>query len=244
MEIYKTKLIVATAFCALVVASCGKNSSVEMVPKTEYDAKIEEYKELYAQQTAIVDDNIRQNKIITNVVSELRKLTNHTTNLRLNIESGQAEMGHADEIQTRLNELKKLLTNIPKGEKNNNNKDVLATIENLHLLINEKENEIKLLKLQIEEQNKTIQNQSLTIEAQKDKLEKKEKESWYTLGEELFMVSAELPKVRGRKDKRNVKNAKFYILNKAKECMDRAYELGHPNAKAKSKEIAKIMDEL
>lgn len=243
MEIYKTKLIVKTAFCALVVVSCGKNSSVEMVPKTEYDAKIEEYKELYAQQTAIVDDNIRQNKIITNVVSELRKLTSHTTNLRMNIESGQAEVGHADEIQTRLNELKKLLTNIPKGE-NNNNKDVLATIENLHLLINEKEKEIKLLKIQIEEQNKTIQNQSLTIEAQKDKLEKKEKESWYTLGEELFMVSTELPKVRGRKDKRNIKNAKFYILNKAKECMDRAHELGHPNANAKSKEIAKIMDEL
>ena len=101
-----------------------------------------------------------------------------------------------------------------------------------------------MLKLQIEEQNKTIQNQSLTIEAQKDKLEKKEKESWYTLGEELFMVSAELPKVRGRKDKRNVKNAKFYILNKAKECMDRAHELGHPNANAKSKEIARIMDEM
>lgn len=44
----------------------------------------------------------------------------------------------------------------------------------------------------------------------------KQQEMWYKLGTELHSVVEELPKVKGRKDKRNIKNTRYYILNQSK----------------------------
>lgn len=43
---------------------------------------------------------------------------------------------------------------------------------------------------------------------------------WYKLGIELYFVVEELLKVKGRKDKWNIKNIRYYILNKVKECFE------------------------
>ena len=86
--------------------------------------------------------------------------------------------------------------------------------------------------------------QKSQIEQQQIELLKKQQNSWYDLGNELYKVTAELPKVKGRKDKRNIKNTRFYILNKAKECFEQAYQLGHPHAAIMRTKVQQDMDKL
>ena len=54
----------------------------------------------------------------------------------------------------------------------------------------------------------------------------------------------ELPKVKGRKDKRNIKNTRYYILNKAKECFEHAAQLGHSLAGSKARQVEGEMSRL
>ena len=237
------KIIMRSLLLVCIFLSCEEKSSIEMVSKVEYDAKINEYLELNKQQNAIIDDNIKKSKVIANVVSELRQLTGYTANLRANVEVGQAEITHADEIKLRLEKLKSILANVPQN-KDDKNENLLLTINNLRIIIEEKEQEIIYLKEQIEERNAKIQEQSRTIGIQQVQLTEKERESWYKLGNELYQVAKELPKVKGRKDKRNIKNSKYYIYNKAKECMDRAAALGHSDALRMSKLILEEMEKL
>lgn len=72
----------------------------------------------------------------------------------------------------------------------------------------------------------------------------KQQEMWYKLGTELHSVVEELPKVKGKKDKRNIKNTRYYILNKAKECFEHAAQLGHSLAGSKARQVEGEMSRL
>ena len=52
------------------------------------------------------------------------------------------------------------------------------------------------------------------------------------------------PNAYGRKDKRNIKNTRYYILNKAKECFEHAAQLGHSLAGSKARQVEGEMSRL
>ncbi len=222
----------------------GDSSSIEMVSKEKYEKKIEEYQSLNKRQAAIIDDNLEKSQVINNVVSELRQLTGITTSLRIDVERGGGSTNQAEEIKERLNILKNKLKTYSRSTSNDNNKELLATISNLQQIIEQKELEISQLQQQILEQKEIIRGQQNQIEQQQIELLKKQQNSWYNLGNELYKVTNELPKVKGRKDKRNIKNTRFYILNKAKECFEQAYQLGHPHAATMRAKVQQDMDNL
>ena len=230
------------------IVSCSDSSTTEAnyVAKEKYEAKIEEYKQLNSKQAAIIEDNIEKNKVINNVLSELRQLTGATTNLRHDIESGGGRVNQAQEIQERLDVLKQTLSGIRQSAKKDDNTDsnLLATVANLQQIIVQKEEEIAQLQQQIIEKDETIRTQQNTINLQQLQLLKKQQESWYQLGESLHDVVKELPKVKGRKDKRNVKNARLYILNKSLECFQQAHQLGHAKAQNMCTKIEREIEEL
>lgn len=245
MGIFKiNKWIMCIPFWMLFSACNNTSSSIEMVSKEKYEEKIEEYKSLNKKQAAIIEDNLNKSKVINDVVSELRQLTGVTTSLRKDIELGVGSNNQAEEIKDRLNILKKKLKNYSHSTSNDNNKELLATISNLQQIIEQKEVEIFQLQQQIIEQKKTIQGQRNQIEQQQNELLKKQQNSWYILGNELYKVTSELPKVKGKKDKKNIKNTRFYILNKAKECFEQASQLGHPNATAMRDKVQQDMNKL
>ena len=176
-------------------------------------------------------------------MSELRQLTGATTNLRHDIESGGGRVNQAQEIQERLDVLKQTLSGIRQSAKKDDN-NLLATVANLQQIIVQKEEEIAQLQQQIIEKDETIRTQQNTINLQQLQLLKKQQESWYQLGESLHDVVKELPKVKGRKDKRNVKNARLYILNKSLECFQQAHQLGHAKAQNMCTKIEREIEEL
>lgn len=219
------KVIYSIPFLFFIIVSCS-NSSTEMVAKSKYDAKIAEYKELNEQQAAVIEDNLEKSKIINNVVTELNQIAGNTHSLRVNVEHGVGELSQAEEINQKLQTLKKRLSAV-EGKRSDGSKNLLATMDKLKSIIEQKEIEINNLKQEIANQQQTIANQKntiasqqVTIDAQSQELMNKQQEMWYKLGTELHSVVEELPKVKGRKDKRNIKNTRYYILNKAKECFE------------------------
>ena len=228
------KVIYSIPFLFFIIVSCS-NSSTEMVAKSKYDAKIAEYKELNEQQAAVIEDNLEKSKIINNVVTELNQIAGNTHSLRVNVEHGVGELSQAEEINQKLQTLKKRLSAV-EGKRSDSSKNLLATMDKLKSIIEQKEIEINNLKQEIANQQQTIANQKNTIASQQV--------MWYKLGTELHSVVEELPKVKGRKDKRNIKNTRYYILNKAKECFEHAAQLGHSLAGSKARQVEGEMSRL
>ena len=229
------KVIYSIPFLFFIIVSCS-NSSTEMVAKSKYDAKIAEYKELNEQQAAVIEDNLEKSKIINNVVTELNQIAGNTHSLRVNVEHGVGELSQAEEINQKLQTLKKRLSAV-EGKRSDGSKNLLATMDKLKSIIEQKEIEINNLKQE-------IASQQVTIDAQSQELMNKQQEMWYKLGTELHSVVEELPKVKGRKDKRNIKNTRYYILNKAKECFEHAAQLGHSLAGSKARQVEGEMSRL
>lgn len=160
------------------------------------------------------------------------------------------ELSQAEEINQKLQTLKKRLSAV-EGKRSDSSKNLLATMDKLKSIIEQKEIEINNLKQEIANQQQTIANQKntiasqqVTIDAQSQELMNKQQEMWYKLGTELHSVVEELPKVKGRKDKRNIKNTRYYILNKAKECFEHAAQLGHSLAGSKARQVEGEMSRL
>ncbi len=244
MDIYPMKNFCYACLVVAVLCGCSSGPKAEMVSQEMYNERIAEYKSLNEQQAAIISDNMEKSKTISNVVNELRQLTNATTQLRQNVELGQGQVSQAEEIRQRLDLLKKRLQKEQKSSRFDDNKELLATIGNLQAIIVQKEEEISGLRQQIEQKDRTIESQKITIEQQSQQLLENQRETWFMLGKELREVAKELPKVKGRKDKRNMKNTRYYILNKSKECFDQAVQLGHSTASTFSREVGQEMENL
>lgn len=119
-----------------IIVSCS-NSSTEMVAKSKYDAKIAEYKELNEQQAVVIEDNLEKSKIINNVVTELNQIAGNTHSLRVNVEHGVGELSQAEEINQKLQTLKKRLSAV-EGKRSDGSKNLLATMDKLKSIIEQK----------------------------------------------------------------------------------------------------------
>lgn len=244
---FKINMVVVLITMWGVISCSEKNAEMvtevkTMVSKAKYDAMVSEYQELNRHQERIINDNLEKGKIINQIVGELRNIAGTTRSLRINIENGTGRLTQAEEIDKHLKQLKKQLEQM--HLKDNANQELIKTIENLKNLVEEKELEIIDLKNEINQQAEVIREQNSTIRQQDVEIEQKNYElatyqsvMWYTLGQELLGVSEILPVTRGRKDKRNMKNTKYFILNKAKECFEQAAKLGHAKGEASATQV-------
>ncbi len=239
--------IVLSLGIILFLSSCNSSQKSAMVSQEKYDQKIQEYTELNNRQAAIIEDNIEKSEVINNVVTELRQLTGMTLILKQDIVEGNGQYSQSQEIQQRLKLLKQKLNDLSSDvTRNKSNAHLISTIENLHSMIEQKDAEIVILQGEIKNQKEKIIEQQNTIDEQHEELIAKNRElqskqreiltnqrnSWYRLGRELYDAAQSLPEVKGKKDKNNVSNSKYYILNKSKECLEQAELLGHPSAKS------------
>lgn len=239
----------------LLLQSCGNdndNDNGKMVSYETHMAVVEEYKALNNKQAQTIQITMENEKIINEVVTELRSLTTETGVLRLDVESGMAQANAPDEIKARLKALKTKLDNASKNA-SASEKRYIQTINNLQTIIVEKEKEIDALKediqakkLEIHQKNQEIQQKTTTIKQQETTIVVQQKEllqaqidAWTDMGNELYQVASKLPEVKGKKDKNNMSNAKAYILHRAKECYLQAEKMGSPTAGAKAKKIEK-----
>lgn len=245
------KIILASCVAMLLFQSCGSEGDAgEMVSYEIYEAAIEEYKALNARQAETIQITMENERIINEVVTELRALTTATGALRVDVESGRATTNTPDEIKARLAALKAKLNEASRNA-TADEKRYIQTISNLQTIIVQKEKEIDQLKQEIKDQQQqiqqknqeiqqkatTIKKQELTIAGHQQELERAQIKAWTDMGSELYQIAASLPVVKGKKDKNNMSNAKAYILFRAKECYIQAEKMGSVTAGTKAKKI-------
>lgn len=245
------KIILASCVAMLLFQSCGSEGDAgEMVSYEIYEAAIEEYKALNARQAETIQITMENERIINEVVTELRALTTATGALRVDVESGRATTNTPDEIKARLAALKAKLNEASRNA-TADEKRYIQTISNLQTIIVQKEKEIDQLKQEIKNQQQqiqqknqeiqqkatTIKKQELTIAGQQQELERAQIKAWTDMGNELYQIAASLPVVKGKKDKNNMSNAKAYILFRAKECYLQAEKMGSTTASSQARKI-------
>ena len=91
-------------------------------------------------------------------MTELNQIAGNTHSLRVNVEHGVGELSQAEEINQKLQTLKKRLSAV-EGKRSDGSKNLLATMDKLKSIIEQKEIEINNLKQEIANQQQTIANQ-------------------------------------------------------------------------------------
>lgn len=230
--------IISIAVICFVFCACNEGKAPkDMVSLQEYEATIQEYKELNQKQAAIIQKNIENEAVINEVIKELRAITSSTANLRIDIEIGSATEAKPTEIKRRLEELKQKLSTVKKQASTQKERQYLATIQNLQKIIEQKEIEVETLTNEIINKDNEISHkqniilaQEDTINSQQNEMIKQQMDAWFSMGCELYYIYELIPSVKGKKDNNNMSDLKIHILRKAKDCFIKASLMGHSAA--------------
>lgn len=245
METYKIIKSLTYTLATSLLFSCGGTPDQDSVSKEKYDKMVTEYKDINSRQEGILKEHQEQSKVINDAVTELASISGNTITLRKNVETGTASMTQAEELMSRISNVKKALANSAKISKAN--KELKKMIESLENMVAEKEKEISALTKEIEAQRKTIKEQQGVIKSQGDDIEAKKQvisnqqrtilneqaNTWYVTARSLEDALAAMPEVKGSGDKKKMDLAKKMITERMTECYNTAAKLGSTEAKSR-----------
>lgn len=142
-----------------MTASCG-----QFVPKSQYDEILDEYEMLREATSETQENYIKQSKAMDAIFVELSSVSRSTVSLKSDIESGQARMTQAEQIENSIADIKAQLAELE--ALSTSNRQMRKTIANLKQVIVAKEEEIQVLKDEIRQKDDTISSQKETISNQ------------------------------------------------------------------------------
>ena len=235
--------LAALAAALLTFTACEEPGTT--VSKGEYDALMQEYRELKAGSEALREEHAAQAMAIDNILQELSQLTGRTVLLRSEIESGTVQLTQVEQIEENISSIKSKLAELDKLARQS--AELQKLVKSLKTVIAEKETEIEELKEQIrvkdatiDEQHKTIAEQHGTIESQNATISSQQENLRALLAEQAQMLfqagvdfenlGDEAPDVHGRRDKKEIKAFREEMYGKALLYYKEADEAGYPQA--------------
>ncbi|MBP9998007.1 MAG: hypothetical protein KBS67_02075 [Bacteroidales bacterium] len=236
----RTYKIIAVAALAAMLVSCG-----HYVPKSQYDEVVAEYEELKESSDATNQNYINQAKALDNIFTELSSISRKTSSLKVDVESGSAELSQADQIQSSINDIKDQLAELDKLTRKN--RQLAKVVSDLRNVIADKEKEIADLKTRIAEmdvtisdqkntirsQEATISSQEATIDKQRQALQRQVAEQaklLYEAGLDFEEIADASPETSFKKNKEKVKNWAQSMYEKALLYYGKALEAGYQEA--------------
>ena len=105
------KIASFSAALILMLSSCSNHG---FVSQSDYDDLKKEYDELKESHEKTRDNYVNQANEMNEILNELSAITGRTNSLKLDIESGTAQITEADEIQGNIDEIKKKLDDLEK----------------------------------------------------------------------------------------------------------------------------------
>lgn len=231
----KAQWLLSLLFILLLITGCG-----EKVPKSEYDALLAEYQELKITLGDSQDLNIKNGKLLNQILTDLSEISGNTMILRQEVESGTAKILQAERISTNITAIRNKIEKL--GKQNNGKNNILKkTIQNLSVIIEEKEKEIIALKKVITEQEDIIREKESLIQDQGDIINQKEAalrqavqeqaSLLYQAGCELEKLAKEAPEVSKKKNKKKIDLYQKRLLLKALFYYQKAYSYGYVPAR-------------
>lgn len=234
--------VVAAALFAALMAGC---TTSETVTKSEYDDLLKEYQELKESQKTNFKQIENQAETITEALRSLSEISVKTTTLKLDVETGRAKASQADQIMTKISDIKDELSRLERSlaSKGREARKLQETINSLKSVIEQKEKEVEELRAIISDKNDTIIRQSATIKDQQETISVKEIEIEEALRRQTELIFEAAQRfeeisgmeimVRGKNDKAKVEAFKEDIRQSAIEYYKVAASRGHEGAKAR-----------
>lgn len=124
----------------LVFLIIGLTSCKEKVSKAEYDEILSEYKELKEVVGESQSLNLKNARTLNQTLTELANISDNTMLLRQDLETGTAQIKQAEQITGCIISIKNKIKKLEK--QNEANPEFRKTIQNLKIIITEKEKEI------------------------------------------------------------------------------------------------------
>lgn len=237
------QIIAAACVVSGLLSACGSVYD-DVASKEEVEILRKELKESKESQKSLQQKYISQNEDLTQILNEIASVTGKTASLRTDVESGAARMSQADQISRSITEIKAKIAALEKSASvlSGKNKNFERMIDGFNKVIQEQEQQIFVLRQEIQTKDQRIREQSDTISLQlqiiteqKEDLERtvaRQAKLLYDAGAELEEVADNAPEVSWRKNKAKVANMQQSIYKSALIYYEKAWEAGYEGAEA------------
>ena len=237
----RTVQIKLMAFIAVItfLISCADGQPI-FVKRSTLEASEKENAQLRSSLSEAQRSFTKQNEELNRILMDISTISNETSAIYLNVETGASNRTVIESAQRNLNSIKDRINRLEQEANRARKLDknlalAVSTIRQLRETVANHEKEIARLKEEVFRKEQTIKIQEDTIVSQKRALQAAIKD----LSEQLYMAGFELEEladegvlnVSGRRDKQTVKNYREKIYLRALTSFRKAAAQGHEGAR-------------
>ncbi len=244
------KVIISTCLISTFLTTCGNKDTSNM----DLSELRRECDMLRQDRAKALENNVEAQELIDNIFASINSISGRTASLEQTLEENSSfdNRQKAEEIAQDITIIKEKLERAEELDKfDKSTKMVIsklkATIEqkqkeidDLKEIIKEKDEQISKLDSQVSsldnelgQTNQRLRESNAELADTKEKLRESEINSWIGMGDELINAAEKLPKVKGHGNMKPIKNAKLLFIMKARNCYQKAYQLGSSVASSK-----------
>lgn len=244
------KVIVTLGLLGLLFNSCGKKDT----PNMDLSELRRECDMLRQDRAKALENNIEAQELIDNIFASINSVSGRTASLERSLEDNSSDDNRrkADEIAQDIAIIREKLERAEELERFD--KSTKMVISKLKVTIEQKQKEIDELKgiirqkdeqiSQLDHQvasldntlaqtNQELRESNAELANTREKLRESEINSWIGMGDELINAAETLPHVKGHGNMKPVKSAKLLFIRKARNCYQKALQLGSSTASSR-----------
>ena len=244
------KVMILLGLLGLFFYSCGQKDTSNM----DLSELRRECDLLRQDRAKALENNVEAQELIDNIFASVNSISGRTASLERSLEENSSDDNRikAEEIAQDINIIKEKLERAEELEKfDKSTKMVIAKlkatieqkqkeVDDLKDIIQEKDEQISKLDSQVSsldnelhQTNQQLRESNAELADTKEKLRENEINSWIGMGDELIDAAETLPKVKGHGNMKPIKKAKLLFIIKARNCYQKAYQLGSYVASSK-----------
>ena len=242
MHTHEIRILAILAAGALAVSCMNFGPKEGTVSESVVEDLRQELKEMKEDKDILQQQYMDQNKQMTQILEELAAISGRTADLRMDLESGNAKMTQADQIEGSIDAIKAKIRALEKSNSvmSGKNREFTKMIEGFNKVIEEQEQQISTLKREIagkevviKAQKDTIDSQYQTILDQKGQLERTVAQQAKMLceaGEILESIGDNAPVVTWRRNKEKVTAHAQEVYREARRYYRMSLDAGYAPA--------------
>ena len=244
------KIIIVLGLIGLLLQSCGQKDTSNM----DLSELQRECEMLRQDRAKALENNVEAQELIDNIFASINSISGRTASLEHSLEENTSDDNRqkADEIAQDITLIKEKIERAEELEKfDKSTKMVIAKlkatieqkqkeVDELIDIIREKDEQISRLDNQVSsldnelgQTNQQLMESNAALADTREKLRESEINSWISMGDELINAAETLPKVKGHGNMKPIKKAKLLFIIKARNCYQKAYQLGSSVASSK-----------
>lgn len=244
------KIIIILGLFGLLFHSCGQKDTSNM----DLSELRRECEMLRQDRAKSLENNVEAQELIDNIFASINSISGRTASLEHSLKENTIDDNRqkAEEIAQDITLIKEKLERAEELETyDKSTKMVIAKlkttieqkqkeVDELKDIIREKDEQISRLGSRVsslgnelDQTNQQLKESDAELADTRERLRESEINSWIGMGDELINAAEALPKVKGHGNMKPIKKAKLMFIIKARNCYQRASQLGSSIASSK-----------